>query len=123
MSDQQTQKETLASALLAMTYADKEVHPVEIKALEKCLERLGCTVQDIRDTHIIEDDFASIKDRVPADQCRDFLSDLLRVAYSDLELSPEEFELAIKVARLLDISDDEVEELRERALKEVVPSP
>lgn len=118
MSQTQTHRETLASALLAMAYADKEVLPSEVKALEKCLQRLECTVEDIRDSSIIEDDFADIKETIPEGSRREFLTDLLRVAYADLELSPEELELAVKVARMLDISPAELEQIRAGVFKE-----
>ena len=110
----------LLKTLVQMAWADRKLVDTERELLQKMLTHLGATPEEI-------EDFETLPEEVDLDQLvstlpgpaerREAMRLLLQIAFADDALTFEEFDLVDRLAGALGLSEDELEELRQEALK------
>lgn len=113
-----TQKEIVKS-LVQMAWADGEIAPEEKTFLTQVLLTLGCTKEEIDTLNPAEIDMsppALESVLVDRDSRRNTMRALLAMSFVDGTLSFSEFDYIQKIAKMLQLSDDDLEELRVEAL-------
>jgi uncharacterized tellurite resistance protein B-like protein len=116
-------KVEIARALVQLAWADNQLTPEESDLLNTFLRELGFPPDEASQAWLTEDqppDYAALHRLLP-DQAerRELVRKILALSLSDDAISFEELDLVERAARALEISDDELAELR----REVTSTP
>ncbi len=109
----------LLKTLVQMAWADQKLVDAEKALLSRVLSELGATPEEVESLEAAPEavDLEQLAQTLPGQAERlEAMRLLLKVAFVDETLTFEEFDLVGRLARVLGIDDEQLEELRQQAL-------